>query len=43
MKAGTSRLERQRYGTSKTMLPPYRDDPVDQQMIQIGINYEEKP
>ena len=54
MKAGTSRPEWQRYGTSttitpygsttsKTMLPPYGDDPVDQQMIQIGINYEEKP
>ncbi|MFD2584363.1 polymorphic toxin type 44 domain-containing protein [Pedobacter vanadiisoli] len=52
MTAGTSRLEWQKYvtnttvdsfgntNTSKTMLPPYGDDPYDQKMIKLGIIYQ---
>ncbi|MBC7487759.1 MAG: hypothetical protein H7282_13510 [Cytophagaceae bacterium] len=52
MAAGTSRPEWQRYLTlgndpfghpiPRTMLPPYGDDPRDQQMIQTGINYQKQ-
>jgi hypothetical protein len=41
MAAGTSKREWQKYGgrNNSRMLPPYGDDPVDQEWIQRGIDH----